>query len=1007
MLEILHLHFRFHLPSPNPLRSFTGLANAVMATDVVLPSQWKAKRRGIFQSVFQTGGAFQTPKSAPLQSEVPSNQADLFASQPVTSPASAYHSTPSVPQSLFPHHDRRGEVEPIDDTRQLDRAWQIVTPKLQLPSCVSVEDSFGTLPPGSELHSKNDEAEFNAALHVLIEARSLSPRAECKYDVLAWYTQQVTSHFIHHVRPLLAALPNSGPTEGTDPSEVYNNHLVVVQSAVQILEAALRLYHHFLSLILRAVERDARLKETSSLADALMSRFRRDIHALITGSAEPVMSQLGVVLEVMIDQTLEMSRARETLNRYPPVKHDVVETERFRERLLHLVEALVQVGLAGEDFQVLFAEIMNRKMSQYIHRAYARVWKTSARSRSGHGLDQDASKSMNLAQPSWCILSLCDWIENHFARLALEVLSCIDHSGGKATAVSFSDVQQWKEIGVGHIAALRISELFDVVLEWPASKGALDDLKASVTTPQRRWQLTDTFSSALQRRLLHPARSTLDILRVYISMIRTFHALDHSKVLLSRVVPSLQLYLVQREDAVRIVVTGLLASQEEVEQVQKVSTASGGSAPNYVGQCRKLIELAVLLNDPDQQRRVDVDEEDLDWSDMNWVPDPVDAGVNYKRPKSEDVIGTLITTLGSEDIFIKEFQNIIAENLLSTQTDFTQEQKVMDLLKKRFGESALQNCEVMIKDIYDSRKVDTHIRRVELGQPTQPPRAFGTPVAPLPYEDLGRHLDTDEEKLGQVPYHARILSRLYWPNIVQESFVLPYAVEEQQKKYEMGFERLKSARKLTWLNQLGQATVELELEDRTVETQCRTFEAAVIYAFQNDDGAGANANGPARRTIQELQETLQMDEELVLQALEFWVSKGVLVRVSDDSDAFVVLERRSSPTRPELHPSMSAPAALEGEHSMPAKPAVVKRVGTTSAMDAKENERRAMYWQFIVGMLTNSMPTMPLSQMGMMMRMLIADGFPWSDQELQEFLTQKVEMGELEVVGGKYKLVKK
>lgn len=155
-----------------------------------------------------------------------------------------------------------------------------------------------------------------------------------------------------------------------------------------------------------------------------------------------------------------------------------------------------------------------------------------------------------------------------------------------------------------------------------------------------------------------------------------------------------------------------------------------------------------------------------------------------------------------------------------------------------------------------------------------------------------------------------------------------------------------------------------------------------------------------------------MDEELVLQAIEFWERQGVLARYSTAPDTYAVVERKdAAPSRPELHPSASAPAALEAsEHDkagMPPKPAGIKRAGTTSAMDAKENERRAMYWQFIVGMLTNSMPSMPLGQMGMMMRMLIADGFPWSDQELQEFLAEKVELGELEIAGGKYKLTKK
>jgi anaphase-promoting complex subunit 2 len=63
-----------------------------------------------------------------------------------------------------------------------------------------------------------------------------------------------------------------------------------------------------------------------------------------------------------------------------------------------------------------------------------------------------------------------------------------------------------------------------------------------------------------------------------------------------------------------------------------------------------------------------------------------------------------------------------------------------------------------------------------------------------------------------------------------------------------------------------------------------------------------------------------------------------------------------------------------------------------------------MYWQFIQGMLTNSSSQMPLQQIAMMLKMLIVEGFPYSNEELQEFLGGKVASGELEVSGGKYKL---
>ncbi|KAI3398328.1 hypothetical protein diail_9551 [Diaporthe ilicicola] len=972
-------------------------------------SQWRAKRNQVFRSVFPAESLLPTPQPNPSQ-PFPGHHAE--SSKTLSPVTASFLLAPLTSQRHLSGQDASGDaLEGADGHISFERAWHTVTTTLQLPSPASGQELFGALPPESPFHSHEDEVAYNAALQVVLQA----PHPD--HTILAWHSHQARRHFIQHVDPLLAATSASGISKGRDKMNLYNGHLVILENAVHILEAALRQYFNSLSLILRGIERKSQSGAPARSSEAIVTRFRRDIHAMISHSADPIMPSLRVVLGCLTEQALQIPKAEQNHSSREDVRVDGSEAGNARSRLLHLIEALTQVGLAGEGFQGLFAEVMDRNMREYVRRSYAKVWKAPANKRGLHGLDKGAAKSTSLTQTSWCIVSLCQWIENHFARLVLEVRSRTDGSDSKAKmAVPLTELQQWKEVAVGHIAALRISELFDIVLQWPASKRALDDLKASVTTPERRRQLTDSFSAALQKRLLHPARSTLDILRVYISMIRTFHALDHSKVLLSRVVPSLQLYLIQREDAVRIVVTGLLASPEDVEEAQK-RTSSAMEIGSSTEGSGKLIELAMLLNDPDQQRRVEIDDEDLDWDDMEWLPDPVDAGVNYKRPRSEDVIGTLISTLGVEDVFIKEFQTIIADNLLSTQKDFTQEQRVLDLLKKRFGESALQNCEVMIKDIFDSRAADSAIRMVEIETQKdieedelpqkQPPRMWGVP------NHKSVDWDVEEEKHGLVPYQARILSRLYWPNIVQETFSLPRPVLEAQERYDRGYEGYRHTRRLTWLQQLGQATVELELEDRTIKVECKTFEAAVIYAFQDEDDGDTGAHsGPAHRTVQELHESLQMDEELVLQALAFWESKQVLARYPHDESTFVVLERRDQPlTRPELHPAASAPAVMQDDHHAGAlpggKPGGLKRAGTTSAMDAKENERRAMYWQFIVGMLTNSMPNAQLGQLAMMMRMLIAEGFSWSDQDLQEFLAEKVELGELEVAGGKYKLVKK
>lgn len=857
-------------------------------------SRYRARKQKIFRSVFQTDVSQPTPRSTPVNAFT--HQGETFGGHHGSS-----LSQPRGPPPYIPN-----------DQVRWDRAWHVVTSRIQLPSSVAVEDSFGTLIP----ESQDYDLDFYQSLSLVLHPSTKVPNASQTEDILLWHTQQVRQHFVHHVIPLLAACASHG------------TQTQVLLSSIQTLEAAHRQYLYGLSLIVRGFEKD------SAAATAAMAKFQRDLHAIIGNSlSQGLLDALSGALQELVGIILGYGTQR-LGEELPSV--DEKQVMMARDELLSLLESLQKVGLAGEKFQILFAEIMNAGMETFIHSSYAGVWKP-----------MEFPSSSPSTAITGCMAHLCDWIENHYGRLAVEAFSRLDMH------ISWNDVELWKEIAIGRLATLRIHELFDIALDWPESKGGLDDLRLAVTTPQRRLQLTDTFSLTLQKRLLHPGRSTLEILQTYISMIRTFHALDHSKVLLSRVVQALQLYLCQRDDAIRIVVTGLLSNPN-------VDADEGK---------KKLVELAVMLNSASQQQRRPIDDEGLDWNDMTWVPDPIDAGVNYKRPKNEDVIGTLIGALGSQDIFIKEFQLIISERLLSSQTSFVQETKVLGLLKKRFGESALQNCDVMMKDIQDSKRVDSVLNKN---------------IRP-----------TIANKAEAPAFHSKILSRLFWPSLPKEPFAVPPPVAKMQSKYEQGFEELKSSRKLTWLDHLGTAFVKLDLEDRSLELECKTYEAAVIYAFQED--GPSQTSGPQQRTFNEIWEKLMIDEDLLELALRFWVSKKVLRDIGNQT--YVVLERlEDEKARDQVEDAATAQSETENTHPSPRKP---------KNMDSKEKERRVVYWQFIVGMLTNSAPMMPLGQILMMMKMLIADGCSWSNEELQEFLGEKVAEGELELTGGKYKLPKK
>lgn len=289
---------------------------------------------------------------------------------------------------------------------------------------------------------------------------------------------------------------------------------------------------------------------------------------------------------------------------------------------------------------------------------------------------------------------------------------------------------------------------------------------------------------------------------------------------------------------------------------------------------------------------------------------------------------------------------------------------MLELLKLRFGEAALQACEVMLRDIVDSRRVDNIIR-------------------------TDQKLDRSTSTIPRPDLHARILSHLFWPSLHSETFSIPSEIASLQSCYATGYESLKQSRKLTWLNTLGQVIVQLDLEGRTVVEEVQTWQASVIYAFHSPDAMSAIS-----KTVQQLMLELAMSESLVRNALNYWVSKFVLRETSPDT--FHVREKISSS---EMNASNIARSATTAT-------AATAAVATPASVTAEVQEKMGGFWQWVVAMLTNQ-GSMPLPQILAYLGVIVPGGFPFGIEALREFLDGKVQQGKLEMVqGGNYKIVK-
>jgi hypothetical protein len=92
--------------------------------------------------------------------------------------------------------------------------------------------------------------------------------------------------------------------------------------------------------------------------------------------------------------------------------------------------------------------------------------------------------------------------------------------------------QEWKlrltYLMLETLGALRSSDMFDIVIDFPDSAPALQDLAVCLQHTSLAGHFAASFKAALQQRLLHAGAATSDIIHTYVSTIRAMQQLDTS-----------------------------------------------------------------------------------------------------------------------------------------------------------------------------------------------------------------------------------------------------------------------------------------------------------------------------------------------------------------------------------------------------------------------------------------------------------------------------------------------
>lgn len=850
----------------------------------------------------------------------------VFPSAPLTTSAPTPQATPLLGQNSFNDHSPTSQGLDLHvstgapETVKWERAWHVATSFI-----------IEQLKPNPQVRNVKDcPQDVQIAIRYVRSPESVGYRLRKKSqadDLIWWYSQVIQLLFLKQRRSTLVQL-----CDDIDDSEQRWNAFQSV--LLECRNSLLKPYRDILAPLVGHTP-----AEMSTVEDAYKALV---LESLSTQLEPKLLERITSAAAAALGPYQDPSTGLEGSTAGVEGSMEGVEssyTQIATDSLLGTLTHLVQGGFASTWLERLLAKALNGYIHTYVVQTCAREW----------------------YEPEGCVGKLKAWIFGPFRHFAQENLLAvaIDPFDEEQAAykIEANHIADWQQHAIDELGLLRLRELFDIVVAWDDnSKAGIDDLKHYVTTPARRMYVVNTFVGVLSYRLLIPGASTTEILQMYSRIIRAFGVLDLRYVILDRVARPIRRYLRDRDDTVKIIVSGLLADPDETDHSADV-----------------LSELATEM-----QQMYDIaansEELDFDWDDLNWMPNPADAEQDFKKSKHMDVIGNLMTLFETKEVFVHEFQNILGERLLGADVEFNREIRVLELLKSRFGDAALQGCEVMLKDIFDSRRTDLLIKKEQ---------------------EIQAATDSQPE------IYAKIVSRFFWPSLRDEEFRVPAPVRALQERYAHGFEEHKMQRKLAWLPALGQVTVELHLKHRTVKELVTTWQASVIYAFSSDD----DSPEPVRKTAEELTEELEMDEDLLANALTFWVSK--LVLYEPQPGTYEVLE-----TLPSEEEAGSAAGEQKASADIVAAAQSASAAAAASAASAVRSEeelaeeKMEVVWQYVVGMLTNQ-GSMPLQQMVMMLNFVVPGGFTHSNEEFRSFLQRRVDDGRLEMTGANYKIPKK
>ncbi|CAH8611081.1 unnamed protein product [Schistosoma intercalatum] len=623
-------------------------------------------------------------------------------------------------------------------------------------------------------------------------------------------------------------------------------------------------------------------------------------------------------------------------------------------------------------------------------------------------------------------------------------------------------------------------DMFSLVIEYPDSVAALMDLGKCLDNLPIRQDLITHLTEEVQQRLLHPGVHTEQILAAYNYLVRALRLIDSTFLVQDIVCKPVSACLRQREDAVRCIVDKLISGPETDGEDDEIKAEAYTDTTTELHQellLPKPLEVEPLDGGEDSDADVVYEDPPFD-SDIHsansdkhfllesdWKPDPIEALCQRGSWRRKlDLLSMLVSIYGSKKAFLVEYKQLLSQRLLRQRSFHTaRELRNLELLKLRFGEQNLHECEVMLKDIRDSKRIANlvseatsnnskgrHLDQTDklLNSPTLAlddneimesdetqlkvdclenkatsvvcvTGATTTPIT-TPSNDDNFILSSNSSNANNIafPLSAYILSIHYWPELLDDKFKIPEDFRPVFEHYEQCFQRLKGNRTLNWMHKLGLVNIDLTLGKRSVKIDVTPLQVSIVHLFTK------------QRTwyIRDLAQKLESQISTIRTSLYMFIQLG-FIRLSDSHDSNnhinftsenleiyeVCDETDTTNSNEKLSNSNSInylndPEKIDSNTIEATNNWMFTSQDHSDSLVASVRERKEkelqVFWSYITAMLTN-LGSSSLDRIHSMLKMFAlgsTSSLGFNRDELRRFLDKKIREGQLSYDGEMYKL---